>query len=141
MNQHMLETAKSAIDALDPSPWMAQLVGRYGWAAADAKLICDQYKRFLFLKFKYQGVFDLPPSTEIDEVWHIHILDTRAYARDTQAIFGEFLHHNPQIVETPEAQAALSKAFFDTQRLYAEEFGEELIQIRYRIRDLLKAIF
>ncbi|MBF4254538.1 hypothetical protein EA007_27345, partial [Vibrio anguillarum] len=29
------------------------------------------------------------------EIWHMHILDTRAYMRDCDTLFGEYLHHYP----------------------------------------------
>lgn len=40
---------------------------------------------------------DVPivPSVDLDDYWHAHILDTRAYLKDTILIFGEYLHHNP----------------------------------------------
>ena len=52
------------------------------------------YRRFLDLHIKYPQV-ELVPTKMIDEVWHQHILDTRAYSNDCEQIFGDFLHHYP----------------------------------------------
>ena len=50
------------------------------------------YRRFLHLHILYPGM-ELVPTKMIDEVWHQHILDTRAYSGDCERIFGHFLHH------------------------------------------------
>ena len=38
---------------------------------------------------------ELAPSPLVDLAWHAHLLDTRAYMRDCDALFGEYLHHAP----------------------------------------------
>ena len=43
----------------------------------------------LYLDFEAPHV----PTIDIDLFWHQHILDTRAYAKDCQKVFGQFLHH------------------------------------------------
>lgn len=136
MKNQNQNTIKAKIDGLDASSWIAQLVSRFGWAEEDARLASEQYKRFLWLKYLYRDQYDLPPSKDIDEVWHIHILETRTYHQDTQAIFGEYFHHHPQIIETDAQQVQLAEAFEQTKRLYLQEFGEPLVQIRYTLRDL-----
>ena len=35
------------------------------------------------------------PTLTIDEFWHAHILDTRAYMADCKALFGKYMHHYP----------------------------------------------
>jgi hypothetical protein len=59
-----------------------------------------QYKNWLYLRRKYEGEI-LPPSKEIDEFWDAHILDTRAYHRHTNRIFGYYLHHSSVITTKP----------------------------------------
>jgi hypothetical protein len=36
-----------------------------------------------------------PPSQDVDEFWHTHILDTEKYAGDCGSYFGRFIHHHP----------------------------------------------
>ena len=52
------------------------------------------YCRFLALKMVYRNRM-ICPTEVIDEYWHAHILDTRAYERDCRFLFGEYLHHFP----------------------------------------------
>jgi hypothetical protein len=48
------------------------------------------YKNFLWLLRKYHDKYEyIPPSIEIDEIWHHHILDTTKYHKDMDDIFGE----------------------------------------------------
>jgi len=81
------------------------------------------YQRFLYLIRKYDAI--LSPTLDIDIVWHEHIMDTKPYFRDTAAIFGRYLHHEPNRSEggrTPELQVTFNR----TGDLWSEEFGEDL---------------
>ena len=98
----------------------------------DAKMSpenCDlaerEYRRFLTLKVAFPGV-DLVPSLMVDEFWHSHILDTSAYARDCDAVFGEFLHHFPNFGNYSKDDAVdMDAAFAETTALYERTFGEK----------------
>ena len=98
----------------------------------DAKMspeICDlaerEYRRFLTLKVAFPGV-DLVPSLMVDEFWHSHILDTSAYARDCDAVFGGFLHHFPNFGNYSKDDAVdMNAAFAETTALYERIFGEK----------------
>lgn len=83
------------------------------------------YRRFLALTWAYPAV-SIVPSREIDEFWHQHILDTRAYARDTAAVFGEFLHHYPYFgMGGAEDRQRLEQAYERTKQLYAQHWGAD----------------
>lgn len=59
--------------------------------------------RKLWQKFKVANQFDYddveamlrPSSSDVDDIWHAHILHTRKYAEDCGSYFGYFLHHTP----------------------------------------------
>ena len=69
------------------------------------------YRRFLHLHLLYPGL-EIVPTKLIDEVWHQHILDTRAYAKDCQELFGEFLHHYPYFgMHGADDQANLQRCY------------------------------
>lgn len=65
------------------------------------------------------------PTVDIDDVWHLHVLDTSRYMKDCEAIFGEYLHHTPVLpfdcndVDEITRQAYLA----ETMRAWKEEFG------------------
>ena len=86
------------------------------------------YRRFLHLHLKYPDI-EIVPTKLIDEVWHQHILDTRAYAKDCQDIFGDFLHHYPYFGMYGEKdQANLQKCFERTQQIWMNCFGEPMFE-------------
>lgn len=65
-----------------------------GWSKEHAAYGEAPYNKCLYLVRKYEGE-SMPPAYDIDAVWHFHILDTVAYRKDTDAIFGNYLHHSP----------------------------------------------
>lgn len=100
-----------------------------GWSAEQASEAEQWYRNYLLICAKYPG-FPAVPNAPIDEFWHAHILDTRAYARDCDAIFGSYLHHYPYFGlngDTEERDAA----FDETNRLYRMEFGEDCTTMRF----------
>ena len=89
-------TVAPAIAALDLEPVMAQLDARghpRPWTVSQCELVESWYRRYLTLVLLYP---DAPwaPTKQIDDVWHQHILGTRKYASDCDAVFGHFLHHD-----------------------------------------------
>ncbi|MCD6055891.1 MAG: hypothetical protein K0R12_853, partial [Gammaproteobacteria bacterium] len=85
---------------IDFSKIIAKMVDHLGWQAWEADKMCQMYKNFLFLIFlhRYQGNTDmLSPSEDIDEFWHLHILDTQQYAKDCDRLFGKRLEHYPYL--------------------------------------------
>jgi hypothetical protein len=98
-----------------------------GWTRDRAESIETAYKNFLSMLVKYPDApEDILLSEDVDEFWHTHILQTMKYADDCQRVFGNFLHHNPQIGERSsrdqEKQAALLEK---TRSLYRQEFGDD----------------
>lgn len=96
------------------------------WTEEDALLGLRLYKNFLILSRKYpEEIF--VPSKEIDEFWHNHILATRQYHQDCEAIFGYYYHHDPMDRENNGAGPQELVALFEkTQTFYFKEFDEYL---------------
>jgi hypothetical protein len=118
-----LREALSRVEQLDFSMLKRKLVEENGWTAE----MCDDvellYRRFLALTARYPDQ-KICPTGPIDTFWHAHILDTRAYARDCQIVFGEFLHHFPYFgMRGPEDQAALESAFRESVEKFIVHFG------------------
>ncbi len=82
-----------------------------------------EYRRFLALKVLHPET-SLVPSKQVDEVWHAHILDTKAYREDCLALFGRFMDHYPYFgVNGEEDYKMLQEAFAETIDLYEAQFG------------------
>lgn len=98
-------------DGPPPSDWQIDLME-------------TEYRKFLALRLAYPDA-DIVPCKIVDEMWHRHILDTRAYADDCERIFGGFMHHFPYFGLRGEEDAqALVDAYDNTLRLYCDAFGD-----------------
>ena len=93
-------------------------MSEYDWDKSE-----KEYRRFLALKMLYPETA-LVPSKQIDDIWHAHILDTKAYREDCQALFGRFMDHYPYFgVNGEDDYKMLQEAFSETIDLYEARFG------------------
>ncbi len=55
-----LDAAKQYIDAIDFSQIIDKMVMHQGWLRKEAEIVCDMYRKFLFLNKKYylQNILD-----------------------------------------------------------------------------------
>ncbi|MCX7124710.1 MAG: hypothetical protein NTU49_02960 [Gammaproteobacteria bacterium] len=127
-----IEEAKAYIDSIDFSMIIDKIVSTKHWKKSDVSKICDFYKNFLFLKKKYfQDYEQLPPSEEVDEFWHNHILDTKKYKHDCDKIFGFYLDHYPYFgIDGKTNRQDLDNAFNEIQKLHYKEFGDYIYVVR-----------
>ena len=95
------------------------------WPESLAKHCVELYRRFLWLHHQYPQE-KLVPTRDIDECWHIHILNTKQYAQDCETLFGHYFHHQPADPANETEIENLQQQFERTQQLYLTEFGEEL---------------
>lgn len=83
----------------------------------------DLYRKFLALNVRYYGE-KICPTGAIDDFWHAHILDTKAYLNDCATIFPGYLHHYPYFgLRGPDDKADLDKAFATSVDLFIRHFG------------------
>ncbi len=93
-----------------------------GWSFEYALEVADEYRKYLVLCLKNPDIA-VVPSTQIDDFWHLHILDTEKYARDCEQCFGYFLHHFPYFgMRGEQDEANLKEAWMTTKSLYFKEF-------------------
>src|SRR3989338_2927112 len=142
-----LDEAKTYIYSIDFSMVVDKIVDTKKWRRADVVKICELYRHFLFLKKKYSLDDEkLPPSEEIDEFWHNHILDTKKYKVDCQNIFGFYLDHYPYFgLDGKTTKDDLDNAFKRTQELHHKEFGDYIYYVRnvrlHHMINLTKSLF
>ena len=86
------------------------LTGRRAEAATQG------YRQFLWLCA--QPGEGAVPSPAIDAVWHLHLLDTRAYASFCDQVIGRMIHHSPG-----RPAAAQDPAYAATRATLAQHFG------------------
>lgn len=140
-DQQLLTQARSYIANLDFSKLIHKLIQHQGWNRAEATKLCEVYKNFLFLKKKYGDEHQLPPTEEIDEFWHEHILDTQQYRQDCLRIFGYYLDHYPYLgIDDRTDFNDLDYEFRQTLSLYKKEFGVELVAIKSIFSPLMRSL-
>lgn len=95
--------AKRHIQNLDLSSVRENAITKLSWSPEKAERVETSYKRFLYaLAHKEENDLLSPPSQEVDDFWHQHILDTRKYGEDCDRVFGHYIHHTPRL--SPEDQ-------------------------------------
>ena len=95
-----------------------------GWSQDYCERACAEYRRFLALKRAYPALVAIVPSSPVDTFWHHHILDTRKYAADCEAVFGSFLHHFPYYgMGGGQDLDDLQRSWINTRSAYQRHFG------------------
>jgi len=113
------------VQELDLSRIEESLTFKQGWSQEFAAQAVEEYKRFLQLHIHFPDQ-RLVPSLIIDEVWHTHILFTRQYSADCDAIFGEFLHHEPTLPsDGDDVNQADKDDYGDVVALYTQVFAQK----------------
>jgi hypothetical protein len=118
-----LRDALDRVSQLDFTMLKRKLIEEHRWTSEFCEDVESLYRKFLALNARYPDR-KICPTGPIDTFWHAHILDTRAYARDCERVFGDFLHHFPYFgMRGPDDQAALEKAFRESVEMFIVHFG------------------
>lgn len=127
--QAMIERDAALSDVLDRVRQLdftmlkRKLIEEQGWTSEFCEDVESLYRQFLALNARYPDR-KICPTGPIDTFWHAHILDTRAYVRDCELVFGQYLHHFPYFgMRGPDDQAALEEAFRDSVGMFISHFG------------------
>lgn len=92
---------------------------KHGWSLEFCSAALNEYRRFIFLALVSDA--EITPSEPIDEVWHLHILHTRAYEAFGK-LCGRFIHHGPGL---PTERVRWSRQYGVTFDLYRSIFNCE----------------
>jgi len=96
------------------------------WNSDRAEAAVRNYQRYMAVTKALGGV-QLVPNGDIDEIWHMHILDTRAYMKDCSELFGEYLHHFPYFgMLGDENRQQWLEVQSESETLWKKLFGEAL---------------
>jgi hypothetical protein len=118
-----LEVALDRVNQLDFTMLRRKMIEERDWTSEFCDEVESLYRKFLALNARYPGR-KICPTGPIDAFWHSHILDTHAYTRDCDVVFGEYLHHFPYFgMRGPDDHAALEDAFRESVELFITHFG------------------
>jgi len=99
-----------------------------GWSATQVEDAEVEYKRYLTLCVKYPyPQHSIVPNKIMDTMWHYHIMDTKAYHRDCQRVFGHYFHHFPYFGLRGEEDALDLRSSFDATKVYYRALFDETI--------------
>lgn len=99
----------------------SKLRRKLGWDMHFALRALDEYKKFLFLGVT--GSTPVTPSKVIDQVWHEHLLFTRAYRQFCAEVLQHDFDHHPELVPMDSQTALFSDQYEETLRRYVAEFN------------------
>ena len=135
------------INALKLDNIINALVAREGWRLKDAQEVAGQYRNWLYLATQHPDKH-FPPSEDVDEFWHMHVLHTAQYRADCDEIFGAYFDHEPTLSLSsppfkkggPGGISDLGAAFQELQALHKEEFGDYIYEVRGRFQKLVSML-
>lgn len=108
--------------SIDLSAVMGRVQRELGLDEESAAKAEDLYRKFLTLRHRYPASRHVPPKIA-DEVWHNHIMHTKQYLADCEKLFGDVLHHVPELEGD---QSSHLRDYDQTVKHYKQEFGVEL---------------
>lgn len=100
-----------------------KLASKRSWSNAFAHLAIREYKKFIYLGIISD--FVVTPSLVIDQVWHQHLLFSKAYRHFCQNVIQYDFDHNPELITIDDQTSTFSAQYMDTLKLYKTEFGYE----------------
>lgn len=102
----------------------------HGWDEGFALRVLEGYRKFLNLKQMFQDYDSekLSPSIPVEQMWHLHILDTENYERDCRLLFGRMIQHNPdERLDDPQARKKrIAKTIFSVRLKFDDMFDKEV---------------
>jgi hypothetical protein len=119
---HLTDHVAAAFGGPDAATraFASKLQKKLGWSSRYSLRAIDEYRKFLYL-----GVvadFEVTPSRVIDQVWHEHLLFTRAYDQFCREVLGRPFEHFPELVSTGAQTSTFASQYQATLDLYEEEF-------------------
>ena len=95
---------------------------------SEEKLIrsIERYEKFLKLAAKNPSL-SVAPTSDIDEIWHLHMLSPVSYYNDCMALMGTILDHDGVFGAKPEEIPELASTFNKTAEMWEAEYGEPYV--------------
>ncbi|MEO7454952.1 MAG: hypothetical protein ABIY52_01725 [Gemmatimonadaceae bacterium] len=120
---HLMDHVTATFGGADASTraFAAKLARKLGWTDAFARQAIDEYRKYVFLGVTAD--FSVTPPRKIDQVWHEHLLFSRAYREFCRDVLHQEFDHSPELVPTDEQTGVFSAQYDATLRLYAHEFN------------------
>lgn len=99
----------------------SKLVRKLGWTRVFALRAIEEYRKFVYLGLVSES--SVTPPKVIDQVWHEHLLFSRAYRDFCRDVLERDFDHNPELLPSEEQTEAFHAQYDATLELYRDEFN------------------
>lgn len=98
-----------------------KLARKLGWTPAFARRAIEEYRKFVYLGVVSETV--VTPPKVIDQVWHEHLLFSRAYREFCRDVLQRDFDHSPELIPSAEQVELYEAQYHATLTLYHTEFN------------------
>ena len=122
---HLADRVRAAFGGGDSSTqaFASKVARKLGWTRPFALRAIHEYKKFVYLGIVSDA--SVTPPKVIDQVWHEHLLFTRAYRDFCRDVLGRDFDHNPELVQSKGQTDRFQVQYAATLALYQSEFDRE----------------
>src|SRR6056297_1381802 len=131
---HKREETLSMLDAEDFSCVIALAHAKMRKAGIEPKLTPEEAEKALK---QYYSLFALSDdrtfavSSEVDEYWHWHILDTQAYQGMCERVLGFMAHHVPPMPGDEPAFEEVREVYRKSREILVQHYGDDVNPMAY----------
>ncbi|MES2178194.1 MAG: hypothetical protein V4550_10040 [Gemmatimonadota bacterium] len=120
---HLMDRVAAVFGGSDASTraFASKVARKLGWTNRFALRAVEEYKKFVYLGIS-SGTNVTPPKV-IDQVWHEHLLFTRAYRDFCRDVLRKEFDHNPELLATDAQTDVYHEQYAATLALYRAEFN------------------
>ncbi len=121
--EHLWDKITETFGGVDASTkaFASKIARKLNWEKSFALKAVMEYKKFVYLAVASD--FHVTPSKVIDQVWHEHLLFTKAYRTFCKDVICYNLDHNPELIPVTEETGIFNAQYVETIELYKTEFS------------------
>ncbi len=120
---HLVDRVIATFGGADASTraFAGKISHKLGWRMPFALRAIDEYRKFVYLGI-VSDTHVTPPKV-IDQVWHEHLLFSRAYREFCRDVVGREFDHHPELLPTQGQTDVFEAQYAATLALYETEFN------------------
>lgn len=99
----------------------SKVARKLGWTREFSLRAIEEYRKFVYLGMVSE--VSVTPPKVIDQVWHEHLLFSRAYREFCRDVLERDFDHNPELIPSEEQTEAFRAQYDATLNLYRDEFN------------------
>ena len=122
---HLADRVRASFGGADAftQAFASKVARKLGWTRAFTLQAIHEYKKFVYLGVVSDA--SVTPPKVIDQVWHEHLLFTRAYRDFCRDVLGRDFDHHPELVRSRDQSALFEAQYAETLASYRSEFDRE----------------